>query len=220
MATFSVRSVDNIGDTKVRDYLYRLNEDLTYMFNNLTPEDNYSEYAQFSYAKIVYNDQIVAEINASEEGLMIIADRISLEGLVTVNGYFKVLEDGSIEATNGKFSGTITASHISSSTIDVGRLYADDEKVMLGCFYAYTSDISGAEYLATNDQTVGMGDHPSYAFWAGHDSDNPAFMVNRDGNVFANEFFYVSRSGVMRSLSSIINELWEAIDSMGDDSEE
>lgn len=37
------------------------------------------------------------------------ADNIKLEGLVTANQYFKILQDGSIEATNGKFSGNITA---------------------------------------------------------------------------------------------------------------
>ena len=35
------------------------------------------------------------------------ADHIQLEGLVTANDNFKILEDGSIEATNGKFSGEI-----------------------------------------------------------------------------------------------------------------
>ena len=34
-------------------------------------------------------------------------DQIMLEGAVTANGNFKILEDGSIEATNGKFSGEI-----------------------------------------------------------------------------------------------------------------
>ena len=35
------------------------------------------------------------------------ADHVQLEGLVTANDNFKILEDGSIEATNGKFSGEI-----------------------------------------------------------------------------------------------------------------
>ena len=38
------------------------------------------------------------------------SDNIKLEGLVTANGYFKILEDGSIEAKNGKFTGEIDAS--------------------------------------------------------------------------------------------------------------
>ena len=37
------------------------------------------------------------------------ADNIELEGLVTANSYFKVLEDGSIEAANATISGTINA---------------------------------------------------------------------------------------------------------------
>lgn len=37
------------------------------------------------------------------------ADHIQLEGLVTANNNFKVLEDGSIEAANGKFKGKIEA---------------------------------------------------------------------------------------------------------------
>lgn len=37
------------------------------------------------------------------------ADNIKLEGLVTANGYFKVKEDGSIEAVNGTFRGNVYA---------------------------------------------------------------------------------------------------------------
>lgn len=37
------------------------------------------------------------------------ADNIKLEGLVTANGYFKVKEDGSIEAVNGTFRGHVYA---------------------------------------------------------------------------------------------------------------
>lgn len=36
-------------------------------------------------------------------------DRVKLEGLVTANDNFKILEDGSIEAKNGKFTGEIDA---------------------------------------------------------------------------------------------------------------
>lgn len=42
-----------------------------------------------------------------ESGVHIGADNISLEGIVTANENFKILEDGSIEAKNGKFSGEI-----------------------------------------------------------------------------------------------------------------
>lgn len=52
---------------------------------------------------------IISAINQSAETVEIDAERIKLEGTVTANGYFKVLTDGSVEAVNGKFSGTFTA---------------------------------------------------------------------------------------------------------------
>lgn len=48
---------------------------------------------------------IVSFINQSAEDVAINAEHIKLEGLVTANEYFKVLEDGSIEANAGTFSG-------------------------------------------------------------------------------------------------------------------
>lgn len=55
----------------------------------------------------VGKEEVIAAINLSEEEASIKAEKISLEGLVTVNQKFKVLEDGSIEATDGKFTGDI-----------------------------------------------------------------------------------------------------------------
>ena len=57
-------------------------------------------------------------------GVIIRADQIELEGLVTANGYFKVLTDGSIETWNANISGTVKASggKIGGFTIESGRL--------------------------------------------------------------------------------------------------
>jgi hypothetical protein len=57
----------------------------------------------------VSKDGVIASINASPEEVKIAATNITLEGIVTANNYFKILEDGSMEAANGKFSGEITA---------------------------------------------------------------------------------------------------------------
>ena len=54
--------------------------------------------------------EIISEINQSPEKVSIKASKISLEGLVTANENFKVLEDGSIQAVNGKFTGIIEGS--------------------------------------------------------------------------------------------------------------
>lgn len=59
--------------------------------------------------KVVKNDEVVAKINASQEGVAIEADKISLEGYTTINDNFKIDEHGDMEAKNGKFSGEINA---------------------------------------------------------------------------------------------------------------
>lgn len=69
--------------------------------------------------KKVGKSEIVSAINQSAEKIKIAANKIALEGIVTVNNRFKVLSDGSIECTNGKFTGTITGSKITGSTINI-----------------------------------------------------------------------------------------------------
>lgn len=142
MALFNLGSVGDISLVddidKVQSYLYKLNEQLKYMFANLTPEDNYSKEAYDHYLadgktatlieqtvkgiklEMLTSDNVVSAINLSKEGVQIRGDKISLEGAVTVNGYFKVGLDGSIEAKNGRFSGDISGSTISGSEIRVG----------------------------------------------------------------------------------------------------
>ena len=68
--------------------------------------------------KVGYTD-VISAINLTKESASIKANKISLEGLVTVNSKFKVLNDGSIECVNGKFNGTITGSKITGSTINI-----------------------------------------------------------------------------------------------------
>ena len=55
----------------------------------------------------VGNDEIISRLNLSPEEAKIQSPKLQIEGLTTINGYFKVLEDGSIEAVNGKFTGDI-----------------------------------------------------------------------------------------------------------------
>lgn len=66
------------------------------------------------------------------------ADNIKLEGLVTANGNFKILEDGSMEAVNGKFSGEINAAkgNIGKFVIENGNIITDGQ----GSFQIGTDD--------------------------------------------------------------------------------
>ena len=68
-------------------------------------------------------------VGAGQDGVKIKAANIQLEGIVTANGNFKILEDGSIEAKNGKFTGEINASNgnignlvISSDNLHYGNI--------------------------------------------------------------------------------------------------
>lgn len=68
-------------------------------------------------------------VGAGQDGVKIKASNIQMEGLVTANENFKILEDGSIEAKNGKFTGEINASNgnignlvISSDNLHYGNI--------------------------------------------------------------------------------------------------
>ena len=60
-------------------------------------------------------------VGASTKGVFIKAGSIKLEGLVTANENFKILEDGSIEASNGVFKGEIEATKGSIGGFEIGR---------------------------------------------------------------------------------------------------
>jgi len=53
----------------------------------------------------VDKDNIINQINLSTEGAKIIANNITLEGIVTANDYFKINLDGSVESIAGKMGG-------------------------------------------------------------------------------------------------------------------
>lgn len=69
------------------------------------------------------------------------ADNIKLEGLVTANGYFKVKEDGSIEAVNGTFR---------------GHVYAEGGAI--GGFSIGSGHIGGADVIYNEDGTIEVKD--------------------------------------------------------------
>lgn len=69
------------------------------------------------------------------------ADNIKLEGLVTANGYFKVKEDGSIEAVNGTFQ---------------GHVYAEGGAI--GGFSIGNGHIGGADVIYNEDGTIEVKD--------------------------------------------------------------
>lgn len=84
----------------------------------------------------VSKGEVVSEINQSAEEVKIKGEKISLEGTVTANEYFKVLKDGSIQAVNGNFE---------------GKLKSDSAEITGGYIYLRTSS---ASYIQCGDATL------------------------------------------------------------------
>ncbi len=81
------------------------------------------------------NGKLKAFVGAGQDGVKLKAENIELEGLVTANQNFRILEDGSIEANSGTFSGTIKSLFVHSVdcdaiTTDKGRLLNTDLKIV------------------------------------------------------------------------------------------
>lgn len=186
----------------LRDQLYQLNEQLKYMFGNLTPEDNYGKDALQKYFE---NDEKIASLIFDVNGLDVslknfkkdteakfqvtdeaikakvskgeVSSELSLEpGLVTLKSNRLVVESTNFKLKqNGDaiFSGDVVGASIICKD---GEFEANDESVFIGGFYTF--DTRYGKYLATQDQTTGMGDNDLYCFWTGWDGTGN--VDNRD----------------------------------------
>lgn len=172
---------------KLNSYLYKLSEEIRYMFQNLTPEDNYNSEA---YLKVVQSenvqarmeislkqielsyvpkDGVISSINLSEEGVRIKGKNVYMEGAISANNdelgnpTFSVDIYGHMHATSATFSGDITASTITGSTFQLDRganvgFIADGETFQLGDFVV--NDWWGRQVLESFDETTGMSGEP------------------------------------------------------------
>lgn len=236
MATYTpgsasdLESLDSIK--KVQEYLIKLERKLDYMFNNLSPDDNYSELARLTMVtdgerqatieaaldgiklNYVSKDGIVSAINLSEETAQIKANKIQLEGVVTVNGYFKIGLDGSIEARNGKFSGDISASTIRGSNIIASNFGNDTDE-----FYIMTTNSS-----RTVARFSGFSfEYNNFFSETSFDWVNPASR-NGGGEGIAMKrstgaagFYLLYLNGLDRDVATEINALWRAVEGGGGD---
>lgn len=147
-------------------------------------ESRIEQTAQTINLKVGY-DNIINAINLSDEGIKIDSDKltisasnINLEGLVTANENFKILTDGSIEATNAKIVGDITARSLtlendfSIGDNSDGKNYVGISKD--GLLTARNALIYGTVY-ATDGEFTG-------AIKGGTININDKFKVDNDGN--------------------------------------
>lgn len=186
MAIFNMSEIGNVNfDSKddikqIKSHLFMLNDQLRYMFNNLNPEDNYSDKALVKYIEnnekiaeidisvnhiklaMVNKGNIISTINLSEEGVAIKGDKIKLEGTVTANNYFRINTDGSMHCTNANINGTLTGSNINASNISGSTITGS---TIIG------TEITGGSIKGEVELECG------HSFWARDVGDNRAYEV-------------------------------------------
>ena len=165
MAIFTQDTVDS---SKIESYLYELNENLTYMFNNLTPEENYSEAARLIYAQRgerlasveVKADQIELRVENNEKhyntSITLLSDLLSLKAetpsgsssmelsgdrIKLTTGKFEVdAKNLKIDAAgNGTFSGTVSAATIIGGTINGASINSTNSDIPFKARRGYVS---------------------------------------------------------------------------------
>lgn len=135
---------------------------------------------------MVQKKKIISEINQSAEEISIKAEKISLEGLITANENFKVLEDGSIEAKNGKFTGEIYATSgkfegeivSSKATITGGSMIikaADNDYKAIDIYWGNPNTQGEDGYYTTQ---ISPGSVYGYGYNGGHSG---SFRLDFDG---------------------------------------
>ena len=90
-------------------------------------EQNAQEIALSVKDTDIDGNYIIGKINLSSTTASIEAEHIKLEGIVTANSRFKILTDGSMEATAGKFNGEIKATDITA--FESYRIYNDQTDI-------------------------------------------------------------------------------------------
>jgi hypothetical protein len=117
MAQFTQSTAGSLvsDDGRVADYLYELNENLSYMFNNLTPEDNYSEDARLTYVQRgkrigyleVRADKIELRVQDDENNyntsMQLFANLLKLTANTPEGSSTIAMTGDKIELTTGKF---------------------------------------------------------------------------------------------------------------------
>lgn len=112
--TALLRTYENITKISVKYFPnvsftcdYIMKNELTKSFATQTEVSSQFLITQENINSKVTKAEVISEINQSADEVKIKANKISLEGIVTANENFKILEDGSIESKNGSFSGNI-----------------------------------------------------------------------------------------------------------------
>ena len=165
MAIFTQDTGDN---KKIEAYLYELNENLTYMFNNLSPEENYSEQARLTYVqrgeKLSSVEQQADKIELRVENnetnynasIRLLSDLLSLKAENPSGSSSLELTGDCIKLSTGKFtvdaknltidsmgnatfSGTVSAATIVGGTINGSTINSTNSDIPFKARSGYVS---------------------------------------------------------------------------------
>lgn len=112
---------------------------------------------------------VVSSINQSNEAITINANKINLNGIVTANQYFKILPDGSMEATNGTFSGNL---YFDSASISSDGTYKSWTSFTPGDWYEMQMTSAELRILKNNNIRFILANAEKGCFMSMYD-DNP-----------------------------------------------
>lgn len=155
MAVFTSDSVDrlnSIEDRKIRSYLYKLNEDLTYMFNNLTPEDNYSELARLEY---VADRENVARFEVRADGIELEVSKNSSQiASLTIQAN---QISATVKDNTGKISQVSqTVNRVSTKVTDVANNYNSSMNLLANMFSLSVNTPSGSSSAVLTGDRIAL----------------------------------------------------------------
>lgn len=144
-----------------------------------------------------FNGETIASlINQSAAEVKIQASKIILEGLITANGNFKILADGSIEAVNAKLSGSIIATRVSATTSPYyyAEVGVSDGLPGLGLYSTQNNDTRPYMLISKLMDNVGFGLCDANRFYRFLASASSTSIADQSG------IPAFSASGVMRAM--------------------
>ena len=233
MAVFtpeSVGSLNNLTDLKkVQDYLYRMNEQLQYMFSNLTPEDNNAAHVpSLSYTTgknvkiivdgnemdIVLENEVIKAINISTESEKIAADKISMNGIASGGNKFVINNQGVPTLTDATINtsdisgGTVDGAAITGGTItgtDISGGTVDDAAITDGTISG--TAISNATETNTALQTGSVGPFDVDA----NGISNSDMSIADDGTAELAELTLADSFWNNQTVTQVVKTIWDAV---------
>ena len=236
----------NIGMTNaLKDYVQNnsfdsYKSDMTNAMNkklSITDFGSYQEQTAENFTKVVaksdYTGKTIASlINQSADSVAVLANHINLQGLITANGNFKVLADGSIEAKNSKFSGSVTANsgNIGGFDIENNTFHSDikhGNDTNKGIFMGKTSGNNTWDYARKNswndvksktwnynDTVNGISSIPLYSFIIGASNGEHIAYENGNVDISVRSLNIMSEFGDDYDIDSKFNEQNNSINSL------